>query len=116
MYKKLLIAAGIVTAGAMGAQACPSCGCEPKAKTETKEVKVQTTCPLMGGKINKEIFVDHGGKRVYFCCKGCIAPFKKNPQKYIKALEKSGVTLEKAPKAAKKCSAGHDHSKHGHTH
>jgi len=116
MYKKLLIAAGFVTAGAIGAQACSSCGCSPKAKakTEAKEIKAQTTCPLMGGKINKKIFADHGGKRVYFCCKGCIGAFKKNPQKYIKALEKSGVTLDKAPKAAKKCSGGHDHS--GHTH
>ena len=70
----------------------------------------------MGGKINKEIFADHGGKRVYFCCKGCIGAFKKNPGKYIKQLEDKGVTLDKTPKATKKCSAGHDHGAAGHKH
>ena len=43
----------------------------------------QTVCPVMGGKINKEIYVDHGGKRVYFCCAACIDPFKKSPGKSL---------------------------------
>ncbi|MFH1549340.1 MAG: YHS domain-containing protein [Planctomycetota bacterium] len=57
----------------------------------------QTTCPVMGNPINKELFVDHDGKRVYFCCKGCIEDFKKDPEKYMKALADAGVELEKAP-------------------
>ena len=57
---------------------------------------LQTTCPVMGGKINKELYVDHDGKRVYVCCKGCIAAVKKAPQKYIKKLEAEGVVLEPA--------------------
>ena len=66
------------------------CGtCKPKA-----EVKAQATCPVMGGAINKELYVDYGGKRVYVCCQGCIAPIQKDPAKYIKALEEQGVTLE----------------------
>ena len=44
----------------------------------------QTVCPLMGGKINKNIFTDYQGKRVYFCCVGCVDTFKKDPAKYIK--------------------------------
>ena len=50
-------------------------------------------------KINKDIYVDHEGKRVYFCCAGCDATFKKDPAKYIKKLEDAGVVLEKAPQA-----------------
>ena len=58
-----------------------------------KDVKVQTTCPVMGGKINKDLYVDAEGKRIYVCCKGCIGAVKKNPEKYIEKLEEQGVTL-----------------------
>lgn len=64
--------------------------------------KPQTTCPIMGGEINKNIHADFRGKRVYFCCKGCIAEFQKNPEKHINKLEDTGVTLEEAPKAGNK--------------
>lgn len=46
----------------------------------------QTTCPVMGGAINKAIFVEHQGKKVYFCCNGCPDTFKANPEKYIAKL------------------------------
>lgn len=62
--------------------------------------KTQTTCPVMGGAINTNIYVDADGKRVYFCCKGCPAEFKKDPAKYISKLEEEGVTLDKAPAEA----------------
>ncbi len=75
-------------------------GDKPAGGEGQKEPKAQTTCPVMGGKINKAIFVDHGGKRVYLCCKGCIAEFGKDPAKYVKKLEDQGVTLEKAPAKA----------------
>jgi hypothetical protein len=48
---------------------------------------------------------------VYFCCAGCIAPFKKDPEKYIKQLESEGVELAKAPEETeqKKDHEGHKH-------
>jgi len=46
----------------------------------------QTLCPVMGGAINKEIFTEYKGKKVYFCCPGCIAEFEKDPQKYLPKL------------------------------
>ena len=33
--------------------------------------KVQTVCPVMGGVINKDLYVDYKGKRIYFCCPDC---------------------------------------------
>ena len=48
--------------------------------------KSQTICPVMGGDIDKTVFADHKGKRVYFCCKMCIAKFEKEPEKYMKKL------------------------------
>jgi YHS domain-containing protein len=46
----------------------------------------QTNCPVMGGPIDKSIFVEYKGKKVYFCCTGCIAAFQKEPEKYIAKL------------------------------
>ena len=63
---------------------------EPTAPAETKEAasaKIeQTTCPVMGGAINKNIFTEHKGKKVYFCCAGCVEKFKANPEKYLDRL------------------------------
>jgi YHS domain-containing protein len=46
----------------------------------------QTTCPVMGGAINKDIFIEYKGKKVYFCCPGCEDKFKAEPEKYIAKL------------------------------
>ena len=60
--------------------------------------QAQTTCPIMGGTINKKLYADHNGKRVYFCCQGCEPQFKKNPEAFIKKLESQGVKLETVSK------------------
>lgn len=58
----------------------------------------QTVCPVMGGKINRTLFVDHDGKRVYFCCPGgCADKFKADPAKYLDKMKADGVELEKTP-------------------
>jgi len=46
----------------------------------------QTTCPVMGGAIDKTIFTEYKGKKVYFCCKGCVDTFKADPEKYVSKL------------------------------
>jgi YHS domain-containing protein len=71
------------------------------AATNAVAVKAQTTCPVMGGAVDKNTFVDIDGKRIYVCCGGCIAKVKKDPAKYVKKLEAEGITLDKAesPKA-----------------
>jgi YHS domain-containing protein len=73
--------------------------------------KEQVNCPVMGGKINKEIYADHDGKRVYFCCAMCIDTFKKDPAKSLKKLEDEGVSLAKAAPEKKK-----EESHEGHNH
>ena len=57
----------------------------------------QTTCPVMGGKINKEIYADHEGKRVYFCCAACLPQFKENPEEYLTKMKKAGIEPEAVP-------------------
>ena len=63
--------------------------------------QTQIVCPVLGGKIDKKVYVDYQGKRIYFCCQGCEAEFKKDPEKYMKKMQDQGITLEKAPEAQK---------------
>ncbi len=47
----------------------------------------QTMCPVMdGNKIDKNVFVEYKGKKVYFCCAQCKAAFEKEPEKYLAKL------------------------------
>ena len=62
----------------------------------------QTNCPVLGSPVNKNVYTDYNGKRIYFCCPPCIQKFKKDPEKYMKQFEKEGVVLEDAPQAKNK--------------
>ena len=64
--------------------------------------KPQTVCPVLGGNVDKNVYADYKGKRIYFCCKGCDAEFKKDPEKYMKKLQEEGVTPEPSPAGADK--------------
>jgi len=46
----------------------------------------QTTCPVSGGKIDKNVFVEYKGKKVYFCCADCKGKFLADPEKYLAKL------------------------------
>jgi YHS domain-containing protein len=59
----------------------------------------QEKCPVLGNPINKNVYTDYEGKRIYFCCAGCPQEFKKDPAKYMKKLEEQGVVPEAAPKS-----------------
>jgi len=56
------------------------------AAAATAAVAEQTLCPVMGGPVNKEVFVEYQGKKVYFCCEQCKGEFEKEPQKYLSKL------------------------------
>jgi hypothetical protein len=61
--------------------------------------KPQTTCPVLAGNIDRNVFVDYKGYRIYFCCAGCDKEFQKDPEKYMKKLQDQGITPEKSPAA-----------------
>jgi YHS domain-containing protein len=46
----------------------------------------QTTCPIMNLAIDKKVFVEYKGKKIYFCCPDCKPDFEKEPEKYIAKL------------------------------
>ncbi|MBN1781971.1 YHS domain-containing protein [bacterium] len=58
---------------------------------------MQTTCPVMGGEIDKNVYVDHEGARIYFCCQACVETFNKDPETYLNKMKEAGITLYKAP-------------------
>jgi len=71
------------------AEAAKDATADAQAKIETTVAAAgeQTTCPVMVGRaIDKNLFVEYKGKKVYFCCKGCIPEFNKDPEKYVKLL------------------------------
>ncbi len=57
----------------------------------------QKFCPIMGGPINKDVYLDHGGYRIYFCCAGCDAAFRENADELLEKMLKEGIELEKTP-------------------
>jgi YHS domain-containing protein len=76
----------------------------------------QTTCPVMGGKINKEIYADHEGKRVYFCCAACLPKFQENPEEYLAKMKEAGVEPEAVPADDAAPAENMDHADHeGHS-
>lgn len=50
------------------------------------ELKPQTVCPVLGGPIDKSVFTDYNGMRIYFCCLGCETDFLKDPQTYLEKI------------------------------
>ena len=75
---EFVLVAGIVMAG------------DVEKKEVVKDESTQTVCPVMGNKINKDVYVDHEGHRVYFCCEPCIEKFKADPDKYLKSMKSQG--------------------------
>lgn len=79
-------------------------------KAETKQVKAKTeqakttakkaetkaiwnkVCPVMGNAVNpKTPTAEYKGKTIGFCCAGCDAKFKKDPETYMKNLSEDGT-------------------------
>ncbi|MDD5010614.1 MAG: YHS domain-containing protein [Phycisphaerae bacterium] len=60
----------------------------PPAETDTavSAAVEQTMCPVMEAPIDKNIFVEYQGKKVYFCCPSCKTDFNKDPEKYLSKL------------------------------
>lgn len=44
-------------------------------------------CPVMGKEVDPDVFIDHEGRRIGFCCPPCIDEFKADPAKFIKKVD-----------------------------
>jgi YHS domain-containing protein len=63
----------------------------PFAQTKPKALPTKVKCAVMTNEMvvvkdaaKKKLFADYKGKRYYFCCPGCVPPFKADPAKYAK--------------------------------
>lgn len=63
--------------------------------------KAQTLCPVMEGRIiNKNLFVDYQGFRIYVCCIPCVKAVGKDPEKYLRKLREQGIAVERVKETA----------------
>jgi len=125
-FNRLAVVSAVLGAALLGVQSfAEGTGSDTvKSKKQTsvpaKQLKPQTSCPVMGGDIDKSKFVDVNGKRIYVCCSMCIDELKKDPDKYIKKLESMGQGVEAIPESTKSTPAPvktntMDHSKMDHS-
>ena len=68
---------------------------------------IQTACPVSGEALDKSVFTDYEGRRVYFCCEKCVGTFLKDPAKYFEKLDAPDSKAEKS-------AAPMQHEGHGH--
>ncbi len=56
------------------------------AKNKEAAEPVSDVCPIMGNRINKALYVQQNGYRVYMCCKGCTKPIQSGWEKTLRKL------------------------------
>ena len=97
----------LLAAWAGSAASADAGGSSPSAGhggSETAEsVRLQSHCPMMGGVIDREVFTDVDGKRIYFCCAACIEPFLEDAAALIAKMEDTGITFDEAPLSQPLC-------------
>jgi len=84
-----------------------SCAKEEKSPKKVGEAAIedagsqaptaQTTDAFSGNPVNKSIYADYMGKRIYFCCDGSKKSFNMDPERYIAKFREQGIILEDAP-------------------
>jgi len=68
-----------------------------------KPLRLQTACPVGGGKITRSLYVDAAGARIYVCSIGCLAKVKAAPRAYIRKMMKAGEKPEARLVVCPKC-------------
>lgn len=76
----------VIVGGCKKSEPESASGTAPAVKDVAAVAGEQTICPVMGGAINKNIFVEYKGKKVYFCCEDCKDKFEAEPEKYLAKL------------------------------
>ena len=72
---------------------------------------LNTHCPVMGGEIDGQTFVEWNGQKVGFCCPPCIDDWKKMAE-----TERSDKLAEaEANAGSSEEHADHDHDDHDHS-
>ncbi len=76
-------------------------GCSGGHSHDKKEIKVskvekkQSQCPIMGNDIDKKIYLDHDGHRMYACSEACKLMISQDFETYETKLSDMGQSVEK---------------------
>ncbi len=62
-----------------------------------KRSRVQVNCPLSGEPIDRKVFTEQDGKKVYFCCDDCKGKYENEPARYAAKLEASYTYQTRCP-------------------
>jgi hypothetical protein len=95
MKTKILILLAVGTLFVSGSFAS-----QKEANKENK-AEYQTKCPVTGRKINKVVYFEYKGVKIYACCRGCIPTIKDKPGKFLQHLKNEKIKLDKTKKDAK---------------
>ena len=92
----------LIFAGISYGQCCGSSTkkASKNAKKQACKVKDQENCPVKGKTVDKNIYLDVKGKRVYVCSKSCLASVKEDPDKFLKVILEKGEQPQPTPKTA----------------
>ncbi|KMQ49871.1 hypothetical protein CHISP_3224 [Chitinispirillum alkaliphilum] len=54
----------------------------------------QQTCPVMDREIDKDLYVEQDGKRIYVCCQSCVEIVENDFEKYLEVIKESDEEVE----------------------
>ena len=77
-------------ANAQMQEAAASTSPAPEQKTMTTDDYPLDTCVVSGDKLGamgEPVVYEYKGRKVKFCCKGCIKDFEKDPAKYLEKID-----------------------------
>ena len=70
-------------------------GTPVEPEPDADEVILQTHCPIMGFAIDRDLYHDHEGQRIYVCCAGCLDEVRERAQEIIDEHAERGIVFEK---------------------
>ena len=72
---------------------------DPTTQPSTQpSAAINKFCPMTQEEVNPKVTTVYNGKTVAFCCKDCIAEFKKDPDKHMKDIEAEAAKEAKEKK------------------
>ncbi len=100
-----LVLMGLLSAGSLYAGDC-KCGAEPK--DEAPKVVKGVKCPVdetngckgsyCYAKDNPKEVVEYEGRKVLFCCSGCVERFEKDPKPFMEKVKAQWKLIDEAKK------------------
>ena len=65
------------------------------AEGEGEQIRLQTHCPVMNLPIDRSLFHDHDGWRIYVCCPGCLEEVRERADEMVREHAAKGIAFER---------------------